>query len=97
MAGRIAVTPEELIQSGQTLKAIAEDLHHAHDRVKGLRSHELGSKRIDSALNSFADHWNYGMNTMVSKVDMTGEALLSAGRQYAGVDASVASGAGAGY
>ena len=97
MAGRIAVTPEELINSGQTLKAIAEDLHHAHDRVKNLRSSELGSKRIDSALNSFADHWNYGMNTMVSKVDMTGEALLSAGRQYAAVDGSVASGAGAGY
>ena len=96
MQGSIQVTPEELIDSGQQLKAIAEDLRHAHDRVKGLRSTQLGSKRIDSALNSFADHWNFGMNTMVSKVDMTGEALLSAGQQYAGVDAAVAAGAGAG-
>ena len=96
MQGYLQVTPEELIDSGQQLKAIAEDLRHAHDRVKGLRSGQLGSKRIDSALNSFADHWHYGMNKMVSKVDMTGEALLSAGRQYAAVDASVAAGAGAG-
>lgn len=96
MQGSIQVTPEELINSGQQLKAIAEDMRYAHDRVKDLRSSQLGSKRIDSALNSFADHWNYGMNTMVSKVDMTGEALLSAGRQYAGVDAAVAAGAGAG-
>lgn len=96
MQGYIQVTPEELIDSGQQLKVIAEDLHHAHDRVKGLRSSQLGSKRIDSALNSFADHWNYGMNKMVSKVDMTGEALLAAGRQYAAVDASVAAGAQAG-
>ena len=96
MQGHIDVTPEELIDSGQQLKVIAEDLRHAHDRVKGLRSAQLGSKRIDSALNSFADHWHYGMNKMVSKVDMTGEALLSAGRQYAAVDAAVASGAGAG-
>ncbi|MDQ1501885.1 MAG: hypothetical protein QOE80_1170 [Actinomycetota bacterium] len=96
MPGSFQVTPDELIDSGQQLKAIAEDLRFAHDRVKDLRSKELGSKRIDSALNSFADHWNFGMNTMVSKVDMTGEALLSAGRQYAGVDAAVAAGAGAG-
>ncbi len=90
MEGYIQVTPDELIGSGQQLKVIAEDLRHAHDRVKGLLSSQLGSKRIDSALNSFADHWNYGMNKMVSKVDMTGEALLAAGRQYAAVDASVA-------
>jgi hypothetical protein len=96
MPGSFQVTPDELIDSGQQLKAIAEDLRFAHDRVKDLRSKELGSKRIDSALNSFADHWNFGMNTKVSKVDMTGEALLSAGRQYAGVDAAVAAGAGAG-
>jgi uncharacterized protein YukE len=91
--GYIQVTPEELIDSGQQLKVIAEDLRHAHNRVKDLRSSQLGSKRIDSALNTFADHWNYGMNKMVTKVDMTGEALLSAGRQYAAVDESVASGA----
>jgi uncharacterized protein YukE len=96
MQGSFQVTPEELIDSGQQLKAIAEDLRYAHDRVKDLRSSQLGSKRIDSALNSFADHWNFGMNTMVSKVDMTGEALLSAGQQYAGVDAAVAAGVGAG-
>ncbi len=96
MEGRIDVTPEELIDSGQQLKVIAEDLGHAHDRVKGLLSVQLGSKRIDSALNAFADHWHYGMNKMVGKVDMTGEALLSAGRQYAAVDATVASGTRAG-
>jgi hypothetical protein len=91
--GYIQVTPAELVDSGQHLKVIAEDLRHAHDRVKGLGSSQLGSKRIDSALNAFADHWNYGMNHMVSNVDMTGEALLAAGRQYAAVDASVATGA----
>jgi uncharacterized protein YukE len=91
--GYLSVTPDELIDSGQQLKVIAEDLRHAHNRVKDIRSAQLGSKRIDSALNAFADHWNYGMNKMVTKVDMTGEALLAAGRQYAAVDASVASGA----
>ena len=93
MEGYIQVTPEELIDSGQQLKAIAEDLRHAHDRVKDLSSAQLGSRRIDSALNTFADHWRYGMNKMVSKVDMTGEALLAAGRQYAAADESVAAGA----
>lgn len=93
MEGYFSVTPDELIGSGQQLKVIAEDLRHAHNRVKDLRSAQLGSKRIDSALNAFADHWNYGMNKIVSKVDMTGEALLSAGRQYAAADESVAAGA----
>lgn len=90
----IDVTPEELIRSGNQLKAIAEDLRLAHRRVEGLRSAQLGSKTIDSALNHFADHWKYGMNRMVDKVDMTGEALLAAGRQYAGVEASLAAATG---
>lgn len=85
----IDVTPEELIQSGQQLKAIAQDLQFAHRRVEGLRSAQLGSRRIDSALNHFADHWQYGMRRMVERVDMTGEALLAAGQQYAGVDSSI--------
>jgi len=96
VAGYIQVTPDELIDSGQQLKAIADDLRHAHDRVKDLRSKQVGSKRIDSALNAFADHWNYGMNKMVGKVDMTGEALLAAGQQYAAVDGAVAAAPGAG-
>ena len=29
------------------------------------------------------------MNKMVEKVDMTGEAILAAGQQYAGVDSAV--------
>ena len=87
--GYIDVTPEELIRSGHQLQAIAEDLRHAHHRVEGLRSKQLGSKTIDSALNHFADHWKYGMNKMVEKVDMTGAALLAAGEQYAGVDAAI--------
>jgi hypothetical protein len=90
----IDVTPEELIRSGNQLKAIAEDLRLAHQRVEGLRSSQLGSKAIDSALNHFADHWKYGMNKMVEKVDMTGEALLAAGRQYAGVEADIAAAVG---
>jgi hypothetical protein len=90
----IDVTPEELIRSGNQLKAIAEDLRLAHRRVESLRSSQLGSKTIDSALNHFADHWKYGMNKMVEKVDMTGEALLAAGRQYAGVDANIAAAVG---
>ncbi len=90
----IDVTPEELIRSGNQLKAIAEDLRLAHKRVEGLRSSQLGSKTIDSALNHFADHWKYGMSKMVEKVDMTGEALLAAGRQYAGVEASIAAAVG---
>ena len=88
--GYIDVTPEELIRSGQTLKAIAEDLRAAHHRVEGLRSAQLGSKPIDSALNHFANEWKYGMSKIVEKVDMTGEALLSDGQQYAGVDTAVA-------
>lgn len=87
--GSIDVTPDELIRSGQTLKAIAEDLRSAHHRVEGLRSAQLGSRRIDSALNHFADHWQYGMRRMVERVDMTGEALLAAGQQYEGVDAAI--------
>jgi len=59
-------------------------------RVEGLRSSQLGSKSIDSALNHFADHWHYGMNKMVKKVDMTGEALLAAGQRYTDVDAKIA-------
>jgi hypothetical protein len=90
----IDVTPEELIRSGNQLKAIAEDLRLAHRRVESLRSSHLGSKTIDSALNHFADHWKYGMNRMVEKVDMTGEALLAAGRQYAGVEAGIAAAVG---
>jgi hypothetical protein len=43
MPGSFQVTPDELIDSGQQLKAIAEDLRFAHDRVKGLRSSQLGS------------------------------------------------------
>ena len=89
--GHIDVTPDDLIHSGQTLKAIAEDLRSAHHRVEGLRSAQLGSKAIDSALNHFANEWKYGMHKIVEKVDMTGEALLAAGQQYAGVDTSVAS------
>jgi hypothetical protein len=92
--GRIDVTPEELIKSGHQLKAIAQDLGFAHHRVEGLRSRQLGSKTIDSALNHFADHWKYGMNKMVEKVDMTGEALLSAGQQYAAVEAAIAAASG---
>lgn len=92
--GYIDVTPDELIQSGQQLKAIAQDLQFAHHRVEGLRSAQLGSKRIDSALNNFADHWQYGMRKIVEKVDMTGEALLSAGQSYAGVDSAVAAALG---
>ena len=88
--GSIDVTPDDLIRSGQTLKAIAEDLRMAHHRVESLRSAQLGSKAIDSALNHFADEWKFGMNKIVEKVDMTGEALLSAGQQYAGVDSAVA-------
>ncbi len=90
----IDVTPEELIRSGNQLKAIAEDLRLAHKRVEGLRSSQLGSKTIDSALNHFADHWKYGMSKMVEKVDMTGEALLAAGRQSAGVEARIAAAVG---
>ena len=88
--GNIDVTPEQLIQSGNQLKAIAQDLQFAHHRVEGLRSAQLGSKAVDSALNHFANHWKYGMNKMVEKVAMTGEALLSAGQTYAAVDASIA-------
>ena len=88
--GYIEVTPEELIKGGQTLKAIAEDLRSAHHRVEGLRRSQLGSRAIDSALNHFADEWKYGMNKIVEKVDMTGEAILAAGQQYAGVDSAVA-------
>jgi hypothetical protein len=90
----IDVTPEELIQSGHQLKAIAQDLGFAHHRVEGLRSRQLGSRRIDSALNHFADHWNYGMRRMVERVDMTGEALLAAGQNYAGVDRAIAAAIG---
>jgi hypothetical protein len=88
--GHIDVTPDDLIRSGQTLKAIAEDLRSAHHRVEALRSAQLGSKSIDSALNHFANEWKYGMHKIVEKVDMTGEAILSAGQQYAGVDTAVA-------
>ena len=87
--GSIEVTPDQLIGSGQQLKAIAEDLGSAHHRVEGLRSSQLGSKSIDSALNHFADHWSYGMHRMVKKVDMTGEALLVAGRGYAGLESDL--------
>ena len=44
------------------------------------------TKSIDSALNDFADHWNYGMKRLVKKVDMTGEAILAAGQRYAAVE-----------
>jgi uncharacterized protein YukE len=88
--GYIDVTPDQLMDSGRQLKAIADDLHFAHRRVEGLRSSQLGSKAIDSALNHFADHWHYGMNKMVKKVDMTGEALLAAGQRYTDVDAKIA-------
>ena len=91
--GYIEVTPEELIRSGQTLKAVAEDLRLAHHRIEGLRRSQLGSKSIDSALNHFADEWKYGMNKIVEKVDMTGEAILSAGEQYAAVESAVSRGA----
>ncbi len=93
--GYIDVTPEDLIKSGHQLKAIAQDLGFAHHRVEGLRSRQLGSRAIDSALNHFADHWKYGMHKMVEKVEMTGEALLSAGHQYAAVEAAVESASGA--
>ena len=85
----IDVTPDELIDSGQQLKAIAEDLGSAHHRVEGLHSCQLGSKSVDSALNHFADHWNYGMRRLVKKVDMTGEALLVAGRGYASLESGL--------
>jgi sRNA-binding protein len=88
--GFIDVTPEELTQSGHQLKVIAQDLQSAHRRVESLRSAQLGSRRIDSALNHFADHWQYGMRRMVERVDMTGEALLSAGQQYVAVDKTIA-------
>jgi hypothetical protein len=87
--GSIEVTPDQLIDSGQQLKAIAQDLHFAHNRVEGLRSSQLASKSIDSALNDFANHWHYGMNKLVKKVDMTGEALLAAGQRYAAVEGSI--------
>ena len=93
--GYIDVTPEALIQSGHQLNAIAEDLGFAHHGVEGLRSRQLGSKTIDSALNHFADHWKYGMQKMVEKVDMTGEALLSAGQQYTAVEAAIKAASGA--
>ena len=85
----IDVTPDQLIDSGQQLKAIAQDLGFAHDRVEGLRSSQLGSKSIDSALNHFADHWMFGMGRLVKKVDMTGEALLVAGRSYASLESDL--------
>jgi hypothetical protein len=91
--GYIDVTPEQLINSGQQLKAIAQDLGFAHKRVEGLLSSQLGSRSIDSALNHFADHWKYGMDKMVKKVDMTGEALLAAGQRYTAVDNNIAAGA----
>ena len=91
--GYIDVTPDQLIDSGQQLKAIAQDLQFAHKRVEGLQSSQLGSKSIDSALNHFADHWKYGMKKMVEKVDMTGEALLAAGERYTAVDSTIAAGA----
>lgn len=92
--GYIDVTPEELIQSGQQLTVIAQDLRVAHRRVEGLRSAQIGSRRIDSALNHFADHWQYGMRRMVERVEMTGEALRSAGEQYAVVDRTIAAALG---
>jgi hypothetical protein len=91
--GYIEVTPAELIDSGHTLKAIADDLRSAHHRVEGLRRSQLGSRTIDSALNHFADEWRYGMSKIVQKVDMTGAALLAAGEQYAGVESAVATAA----
>jgi hypothetical protein len=91
--GYIEVTPEELIRSGETLKAIADDLRLAHHRLEGLRRDQLGSRSIDSALDHFADEWKYGMKTLVEKVDMTGEALLSAGQAYVAVESAVARGA----
>jgi hypothetical protein len=87
--GYIDVTPDQLIDSGHQLQAIAQDLQSAHHRVEGLRSAQLGSKSIDSALNHFANQWKYGMNKMVEKVDMTGAALLAAGQRYTDVDASI--------
>jgi len=87
--GLIDVTPDQLIDSGQQLKAIAADLGFAHHRIEGLRSRQLGSKSIDSALNDFADHWNYGMKRLVKKVDMTGEAILAAGQRYAAVEGAL--------
>jgi hypothetical protein len=88
--GAIDVTSDQLIDSGQQLKAIGQDLQFAHHRVEGLRSSQIGSKSIDSSLNQFADHWNYGMHRLVKKVDMTGEALLVAGQRYADLEAHIA-------
>ena len=86
----IDVDPRVLFENGRVLHALEEDLGYAHHRVEGLRSHDLGSRSLDGALNHFADHWEYGMNRMRARVKATGDALIVAARTYEQVDGLVA-------
>ena len=79
-----------LVRSGHTLSVIAEDLDMSFHRIEGLRSRALGSRRMDSALNHFADHWKYGWGVMEEKLRATGAQLTAAARQYEAVEAALA-------
>src|SRR5687767_11788813 len=79
-----------LMRSGHTLSAIAEDLDMSFHRIEGLRSRALGSRRIDGALNHFADHWKYGWGVMEDKLKATGAQLTAAAREYEAAEAALA-------
>jgi hypothetical protein len=79
-----------LMRSGQMLGAVAEDLGFSFQRIEGLRSRALGSRRIDGALNHFADHWKFGWGVMEEKLKATGAQLAAAARQYEEVEAAMA-------
>ena len=81
-----------LLKSGQALGAISEDLGMSHHRIEGLRSKNLGSRRIDAALNQFADHWQYGWGVMKDKLKETSAQLSAAADQYEAIESTLARG-----
>ncbi|GEM_PF-3106451 len=81
-----------LLKSGRALGAIAEDLGMSHHRIEGLRSKDLGSRRIDAALNQFADHWKYGWGVMEEKLKETSAKLTAAASQYEAIESTLARG-----
>jgi hypothetical protein len=81
-----------LLKSAQALGAISEDLGMSFHRIEGLRSNALGSRRLDTALNQFADHWKYGWGVMEQKLKETSAQLAAAARQYEAVESTLARG-----
>lgn len=87
---KIDVDAGALLESSRMLLAVSEDLRLSFHRIEGLRSRTLGSRRIDGALNHFADHWKYGWGVMETKLKEDGTALGAAATQYHEVEGAIA-------